>query len=159
MLKTLILSLLVFAPSMQDSFTGVECFADKGIIKVFIKLNYNDFIRDYRYIVNDDQNFDPSGGIDTTKIFVLKYLDNRVQIFADDKKLEGQLTKIESADGELKLDLLYNFNKRAKRFRLKNMILKDLSKYHSNLVIFKYNDFEEGARFTPEKTEHIFTLR
>jgi hypothetical protein len=87
-LKTFILSLWIFAHAANVSFLGVECFPEKGIIKVNLNLNYNDFIFDYRLIINDDQSFDLSGKIDTAEILVSKYLDNRIQIFADDKMLK-----------------------------------------------------------------------
>jgi hypothetical protein len=138
---------------------GLECCPGKGIIKVVLKLNYDDFIFDYRFTINDDQNFEPSGVIDTTKILVSKYLTNKVQIFADDKKLKGQLTNIESVNGELNMNLLYYYSKKAKRFKVKNTILTGLNKNQSNLLIFKYNDFEEGVKLTPEKTEQTFILK
>jgi hypothetical protein len=159
MLMTFFLSIWVFAQTVHVSFMSMECFPGKGLIKIVLKLNYDDFIFDYRFTINDDQNFDPSGGIDTTKILVSKYLTNRVQIFADDEKLKGQLTNIESVNGELNMDLLYYYSKRAKRFKVKNAILTDLYKNQSNLLIFKYNDFEEGVKLTTEKTEQTFKVK
>jgi hypothetical protein len=159
MLKTLFLSLWVIAQPTHVSFMGLECFPEKEIIKIYLKLNYSDFIYDYRFTINDDQNFDPSGEIDTAKILVSRYLANRIQIFADDKKLKGQLTNIESSNGELNIDLLYNYNKKAKHFKVKNTILAGLNKKQYALLIFKYNDFEEEAKLTPEKTEQTFIVK
>ena len=158
-LKTFILSLWIFAHAGNVSFLGVECFPEKGIIKVNLNLNYNDFIFDYRLIINDDQSFDLSGKIDTAEILVSKYLENRIQIFADDKMLKGHVTGIESFDGKLKLDLIYNFNKRSKCFKVRNLILTDVKKSQSNLLIFKYNDLEEDVKLTSEKTEHTFNVK
>ncbi len=159
MLKSLILSLLMFAHPANVSFLGVECFPEKGIIKVSLNLNYNDFIFDYRLTINDDQSFDLSGKIDTAEILVSKYLDNRIQIFADDKILKGHVTSIESSDGKLKLDLIYNYNKRSKCFKVRNLILTDVNRSQTNLLIFKYNDLEEDVKLTPEKAEHTFTVK
>ena len=157
-LKTFILSLWVFAHPVNVSFLGVECFPEKGIIKANLNMSYSDFIFDYRLIINDDQSFDLSGKIDTTKILVSKYLDNRIQIFADDKMLKGHVTGIESSDDKLKLDLVYNYNKRSKCFKIRNLILTNFNKSQSNLLIFKYNDLEEDVKLTPEKTEHTFRI-
>jgi hypothetical protein len=159
MLKTLFLSLWIIAQPTHVSFLGVECFPEKGIIKTYLKLNYNDFVNDYRFTINDDENFDPSGKIDTAKILVSKYLANRIQIFADNKKLEGQLMNVESSNGELNIDLLYNYNIKAKRFKVKNTILAGFSKRQSNLLIFKHNDFEEEVKLTAELTEQVFIVR
>lgn len=144
---------------MHASFMGVEYFAERDMFKVFIKLNYDDFVLDYRFSIDDDQNFDPSGKIDTAIIKVGKYLNNKVQIFADDKKLEGRLTNIESGDGELKMDLLYKCNKRARHFKVKNQILTELFEDQSNLLIFKYNDYEEGVRLTSGNIEKTFEVK
>ena len=158
-LKTFILSLWILAHPASTSFLGVECFPEKGIIKVNLNLNYNDFIFDYRLIINDDQSFDLSGKIDTAEILVSKYLDARIQIFADDKMLKGYVTGIESSDGKLKLDQVYNYNKRSKCFKVRNLILTDVNKSQSNLLIFKYNDLEEDVKLTSEKTEHSFNVK
>lgn len=159
MLKTFFLSFWVFTQTIHVSYMGVECFPEKGIIKVFLKQNHDDFVFDYRFTINDDQGFDPSGKIDTTEILVSKYLANRLHIFVEDKRLKGQLTNIESANGELNMHLLYYYNKRAKLFKVQNTILAGLNKNQSTLLIFKYNDFEEGVNLTAEKTEYTFIVK
>ena len=58
MLKTVFISLWVFIQIMHVSFMGVECIPGKGIIKILVKMEYNDFVFDYRVAINDDQNFD-----------------------------------------------------------------------------------------------------
>jgi hypothetical protein len=159
MLKTILLSLCFITQTMHVSYMGAECFPEKGIIKIFLKLNYDDFKFDYRFTIDDDQNFLPSGEIDTAKIFVSRYLNDKVHIFADDNKLKGKLTGIELSDGELKMNLQYNYNKKAKHFKVRNTILGNLNKNQSTLLIFKYNEFEEGVKLTPEKTEQIFVVK
>lgn len=159
MLKTFILTLLVVANPVNESFLGVECFPEQGIIKACLNLEYNDFVFDYRYAINDDQHFEPSGQIDTTKILVGKYLELRVKVYADGEMLKGQLTNIESAGGKLKLDFLYYFNKRAKQFRVKNVMFTEYNEDQSNLLIFKYKDIEEGVLLTPERPERTFRVK
>ncbi len=151
-------SLWVLAHPMHVSLTGMEYFADKGKFEVFVKLNYDDFVLDYRYSVNDDQNFNASGEIDTSVVMVNKYLNDKIQIFAGDKKIEGKLTHIESAEGELKMFMLYDYRERTNSIKIKNMILTDLYKDQCNLLIFRYNYFEEGVKLTPEKTEQTFKV-
>lgn len=159
MIKILLFSLLVFANTEHVTFTGVECFPDKGVIRLFLKLNYTDFVFDYRHTINDDQNFDPSGKIDTTEILVTKYLNNQLQIFADDKKLKGQLTDFKYINGELNMSVLYYFNKRTTSFRLRNTILTGPFKDQTNMLIFKYNNQEEGVKLTTENPERTFLVK
>lgn len=159
MLKIFLLSLWIFTQTTHESFMSMECYPEKGVIKVFLKMNHDDFVFDYRFTINDDQNFNPSGKMDTTEMLIRKYIGNRLQIFADDKKLNGQLTNLESTKGELNMQLLYYYNNRVKRFNVKNTILNGTNKNHTTLLIFKYNDFEEGVKLTPEKTEQTFMIK
>jgi hypothetical protein len=159
MLKIILLSLLVFAQTLHVTFTGVECFPEEGLIRVDLKMRYNDFVFDYRANINDDQIFDPSKGIDTAEILVSKYLDSKVRIFSEGKELKGQLTNIELVKDELNIDLLYPFRKKSKSFKVKNTILFNLNKKPTNLVIFKYVDFEEGVKLTEEKPDVTFNVR
>ena len=158
-LKTFFLSLWIFAHPASASFLGVECFPEKGVIRASLNLNFNDFVFDYRLVINDDQGFDLSGKIDTAEILVSKYLESRIQIFADDKLLKGQVTAVESSDGKLKLEQEYNYNKSSKSFKVRNLILTEVNRSQANLLIFKYNDLEEDVKLTPEKVEHTFNVK
>jgi hypothetical protein len=66
--------------------------------------------------------------------------------------------KIEFVDGELQMGLLFKNNKNSKNFRVKNLILANVYNDQSNLLIFRYNEFEEGVKLTPYKNEHNFNL-
>jgi hypothetical protein len=159
MLKTVILFLIFAGLPNHVSFMSVEYLDTKSSFEVFLKLDYDDFVTDYWYSINDDHVFDPSGKIDTTIVLVNKYLNDKVQIFADEKKLKGEITKVESVNGELKLNLLYNVRGGAKNLRVKSLILTNVYKDQSNLLIFRNKDFEEGIKLTPEKIEHSFNLK
>lgn len=137
----------------------MDCIPEQGIIKAFLKLSYNDFIFDYRVNINDDQSFDPSGEIDTTEVLLHKYFNDVVQISADDKSLEGKLTKIESVNGDLKIEALYYYNKRARQIKVRNTVLTDNNKNQSNLLIFKYDNFEKGVELSPVNTEYTFDVK
>ena len=159
MIKIILLSLWAFTQPAHVSLMSAECFPDEGVIRVFLKMSHADFKYDYRHMINDDQLFDPSGKIDTTEILVSKYLDSRVQIFANDKILKGRLTNFESANGEINTNLLYHYNKRAKHFKVSNTFLNDVNKNPSTLLIFKHNDFEEDVKLSEAKTEQLFVVK
>jgi hypothetical protein len=158
MVKSLIVSLILFSHPVHVSMFSVEYSNEKNSLEVSVKMDYNDFITDSRNTINDDQVFDSFGKIDTTVILVNKYPDEKIQIFADDKKLKGNLVKIEFLDGELRMGLLFKNIKNSKNFRVKNLILANVYNDQSNLLIFKYNDFEEGVKLTPHKVEHYFNI-
>jgi hypothetical protein len=160
MLKFILSCIILLGTQTERvSFLGVECVPEKGVIMTCLKLNYNDFIFDYRLSINDDQEFDPSGKIDTSVILLDKYISNKIRISANDNILNGKITGIVYTEGELKIDLLYSYNRKAKQFRVQNTILTDINKNQSNLLIFKYKDIERGVRLSARKTEHVFNVK
>ena len=160
MTRIVLLILLISLQAKKEvSYLGVDCIPEQGIIKAFLKLSYNDFIFDYRFNINDDQSFDPSGKIDTTEILLHQYFNDVVKISTDDKSLKGKLTKIESVNGDLKIEALYSYNKRARQIKVKNTVLIDNNKNQSNLLIFKYGNFEKGIELSPVKTEYTFDVK
>jgi len=159
MYRILFFSIWFLFHPVHVTMTSIDYVRDKDAFKVFVRMYYDDFILDYRNSINDDQDFDPSGKIDTAIILVSKYLNNKVQIFADDKKLEGRLINIKSADGELTMNFLINNNRRARVFKVKNQILTGLYKDQANLLIFKYDDVEEGVKLTSDMTEQTFKIK
>ena len=159
MFKLIFLSFFIFSHPVHVSMMGIEYSRKADNFNVFLKLYYNDFILDYRNSINDDQDFDPSGKIDTAIIQVVKYFNHKVQIFADDKKLEGNLISIASDNGELKMNFLISSKGKARVIKVKNQILTTLYQDQSNLLIFKYDDFEEGFKLTSDKMEQTFNLK
>lgn len=159
MFRLIILSLYMSLQAVNVSFLGVECIPEEKIIKSFLKLNYNDFIFDYRVIINDDQRFDPNGKIDTTEILLSKYLNESVQIFANDVRLEGKVTRIETSDKELQVEAIYRYDKKAKQIKVRNLILTGINNNQSNMLIFKYMNFEQGVELSPAKKEYIYKIR
>jgi hypothetical protein len=138
----------------------MECFPENGTIKVFVKQDQSDFVYDYRYTIDDDQNIDLSTKLDTSRIFVSRYFANRLQISAGDKKLTGKITRLQWNNSGMTADLEYHFSdKKTKAFKVKNTILNGIREDPSNLVIFKYKEIEEGVKYNLGKTEHIFKVK
>ena len=159
MLKVLFLSLSILIQATHVSFMSIECFPEKGILKVFLKQSQPDFVYDYRYTIDDDKNIDLAAKIDTNEIFVGRYIATRVQISADETKLKGKITKLDWDNSGFVVELTYPFNnKKAKGFKVTNLILNGIREDPSNLVIFKYHKFEEGVKFTLDKKEHVFNV-
>lgn len=158
MTRGLFFFLFLFYQSVHSSFTGMECFPDKGTIRVSLKLDMTDFIHDYRLTIDDDHNFDPSGSIDTSVIFLRNYIAGRLQIISDGKNLKGNIVKLQTTENELNVGLVYNYNPKIKSFTVKNTILNGYYKNLSNLLIFKYREYEEGIKLTTEIQEHVFKV-
>ena len=159
MIKLLFFSIWFFLHPVHVTLTSIDYVPETDSFKLFVRMYYDDFILDYRNSINDDQEFDPSEKMDTAIIRVDQYLNNRVQIFADDKRLEGRLINIKSADGEVIMNFKINNNRRARVFKVRNQILTGLYKDQSNLLIFKYKDLEEGVKLTSDMTERTFNIK
>jgi hypothetical protein len=135
----------------------IECFPEKGTLKVFLKQDRTDFVYDYRYTINDDQNL--TAKLDTTEILVSKYFATRLQLSVGGKILTGRITKLEWNDSGMTAELEYHFKGRAKEFTVGNTILNGIREDPSNLVIFKYHESEEGVKFNLDVTKHVFKIK
>jgi len=158
MLKIAILTFFAISHPVHVSLMSVEYAEKSNVFNVFLKLYSDDFILDYRLLSGDTTNINFVESNEKTEILVFKYLDAKIQIFADGNKLEGKLIKLESSEGELKMDMIFNNKKRSKNYLVKNFIMTDLYNDQSNLLIFRYGDYEEGIKLTPEKQDHIFKV-
>jgi hypothetical protein len=154
------LSVFILIQASHVSLMTVECLPEKGTIKVFLKQDQADFVNDYRYTIDDDKNINLTTLLDTTEILVSKYFSTRLQLSAGDKELRSKITKLEWNNSGMTAELEYHFsNKNMKSFTVKNTILNGFRSDPSNLVIFKYHEFEEGVKFSLEKTEHVFKIK
>ena len=160
MLKTVILSFFVLAHPVHVSLMSVEYSEKSDVFNVFLKIYSDDFILDYRMLTSDTSNIDFIANRETAEIHIVKYINAKVQIFAEGKRLDGKLMNLDTSDGELKMDLIYNnSNRKSKNYLVKNLIMTDLYKDQSNLLIFRYGNYEEGIKLTPEKQEQIFKVK
>jgi hypothetical protein len=159
MLKIFLLLLFTIAHPVHVTLMSVEYSENEDIFNVFLKIYADDFLLDYRLLTGDTTKVDLNGEVELAKKVVTKYLDEKVQMYAEGKRLDSKLVKLENSDGELKLGLVYNNKKKSKNYLVKNLILTDIYKDQSNLLIFRYEDFEEGIKLTAEKREQSFKVK
>jgi hypothetical protein len=159
MLKASILSLFILAHPVHVSLMSVEYSEKSDAFNVFLKINSDDFILDYQLLTGDTSKIDFESKKEASKTLIGKYLNEKVQILAEETKLEGKLMKFDSSEGELKIDMLFKNKKKSAYYLVKNLIMKDLYMDQTNLLIFRYGNFEEGVKLTPEKQEQIFKVK
>jgi hypothetical protein len=159
MLKIFILSFIVLAHPLHVSLLSVESSEKSDSFNVFLKIYADDFLLDYRLLTGDSTRFDFIAGKESAETLLRKYLNEKVQIFAEGKKLDGKLMTLESSEGELRMNLIFNNKKKSKNYLVKNLIMTDLYKDQSNLLIFRYGDYEEGIKLTAEKPEQNFIVK
>jgi hypothetical protein len=157
MLKFVLLSLFVLPHPVHVSLMSIEYSENKNIFNVFLKVYSDDFVLDYRMLTSDTSKIDFSSENVSAKNAVTRYLNEKVQIFAEGVKLDSKLLDLENSDGELKMNLTYNY-KKAKSYVVRSLIMTDLYNDQSNLLIFRYGNYEEGIKLTPAKPEQIFRV-
>jgi hypothetical protein len=159
MLKFIFISLWVFSHPVHVAFLSVEYSAKSGVLKVFVRIYCDDFIQDYRLLTGNNLEINFSGKKEFTKEIITKYLNDKVQLYADDKKLEGKLQDFDTSGGEMKVNFLYTTGIQPKLFTVKSQIMTNLYIDQSTFLLFKHNDFEEGIKLTQDKTEHTFKVK
>jgi hypothetical protein len=159
MLKIIILSFLIAAHPVHVSLMSVEYSEEKNVFNVFIKINSDDFLLDYKLLTGDSSKIDFNENGGNGKKVIVEYLNEKIQIFAEGQKLVYKLISYESSDGELKLNLVFNNKEKSKKYLVRNHILTDIYKDQSNLLIFRFGSYEEGIKLTPENQEQTFELK
>jgi hypothetical protein len=159
MLKIVLLSLITALHPVHVSLMSMEYSENSDAFNVFLKIYSDDFLLDYRMLTGDTSKVDFTAANNNAKKIIENYLREKVQVFAEDKRLDSKLVKLDYADGELKLDLVYKNIKKSKNYIVKNFILTDIYKDQSNLLIFRYGNYEEGIKLTSEKLEQTFNVK
>lgn len=138
--------------------TSVDYAAEKGEIAVFVMLYYDDFLLDYRKL---DTTVNISEYIDDETFPEEKmtcYINERLFLSADDRKLEGELTNMTLSNNEMRVSFVYKVTKSFTRLLVNNGLLADLYDDQANMTIVKLGDYEEGIKFTPQFREKIFKV-
>jgi hypothetical protein len=159
MIRTLLFSFLLSAHPAHVSIASVEYIKAKHAFDIFIKIWEDDFIRDYKLTYNRELNRDSLNKFNLDREIAMKYINDKIQIIADNKILSGIIDNIEISDAEIKLNLSYKFKGKANTFTVRNSIMTELYQDQNNMLIFKYNEIEEGIKFTSEKKERTFKIK
>ena len=159
MLKAIFFSFFVLSHPVHVSLMSMEYSENSQVFTVFLKIYTDDFLLDYKLLTNDTSKIDFTVNKLTVENILTKYLNEKVQIFAEGKMLKHKLINLESSEGELKIDLTYNNIAKSKNFLVRNMILTSLYNDQANLLIFKYGEKEEAVKLTAERQEQIFTVK
>jgi len=148
----------MFFHPVHVTFTSIDNVPGTDSIKVFVKMYYDDFLIDYKMFkgngdvgkVADNQKFPED--------LMKKYLDEKVNIFINNKQVKGKLLNLTLTDNEISIDLLYRSAGKPETITVRNLIMTSLYSDQANMTIIRINDFEEGVKLTPEKTEETFRL-
>jgi hypothetical protein len=158
MLKTLILSICFVFHPVHVTLTSIDYVPEADSFKVFVRLYYDDFLLDYRLSRGEGPSVNLSDNQIFPKNLMWQYINEKINIFVNDKQLNGQLVDLKLVGNEISMDLLYSSRKKPKTITVKNMIMTQLYSDQANMTIIRVNDFEEGIKLTSEVTEQTFKL-
>jgi len=158
MLKSLILTVYFLLHPVHVSLTSIEYVPELDSLKVFVKLYFDDFLLDAG--VSSGKFPDGKSAQDSRlKSFIFNdYLNSRLKIEVNGKKLTGKLNRLEIVDNEVKADLLYESRRRPEKILVRNLIMTGLYSDQANLTIIRVGEFEEGVKLTSEMTEKEFNI-
>jgi hypothetical protein len=159
MFKTLFFSILLLFHPVHVTITSIDYTPEMDSYKVFVRMYFDDFLRDCAINGGDIQNKDYSGDDSLLKNAMDKYLREKVIIKVNEKQLSGKLKDLKISDNEISMNLEYSSGKKPKTITIKNLIMTGLYPDQANMIIVRVNDFEEGVKLTADITEQTFKIK
>jgi hypothetical protein len=159
MFKVLFISIWFALHPVHVTLTSVDYMPETDSFNVFVRMYFDDFLRDYRLSVGEIQEKGFSGENPSSLEAMQKYLSEKVVLTVNSKEMSARLQDMSLADNELSMNLIYGINKNPKTVTVRNLIMTKLYADQANMIIVRVNDFEEGVKLTPEVPEQTFKLK
>ncbi|MBK9389084.1 MAG: hypothetical protein IPN68_02405 [Bacteroidetes bacterium] len=139
--------------------TSIDYVPENDSLKVFVKMYFDDFLSDL-VISGENRTADFFTASGTEAIDVMEqYINRKLIIKVNKKLLAAKLNDLEIVDNEVRLKIEYKTTKRPDVILVNNMIMTELYKDQSNLMIVKVDKYEEGVKLTSEITEKSFKIK
>jgi hypothetical protein len=158
MLKTLILPIFLIFHPVHVTLTTIDQVQGSDSMKVFFRMYYDDFLRDYKL-------YDPDGNIEKISVnqsfpadLANKYFNDKVHIYINNKLLTGKVLIVNIQDYEIFLKLLYRSDRDPKKIKIRNQVLTGLYSDQTNMIFININKNEEAMRLTPEHDKETWSF-
>ena len=123
MLKILIIPILLTFHPVHVTLTSIDQVQGTDSMKVFFRMYYDDFLRDYKL-------YDPGCNPEKLSVnesfpadMIIKYFNDKVHIYVNNKLLAGKVMNMKIQDNEIFLNLLFRSDKDPKKIKIRNQIL------------------------------------
>lgn len=160
MIKTLIISAWVLFHPVHVTLTSIDLVPGTDSLKVFVRMYYDDFLRDFRLF---DTTEALAGNPGAEKPFpgslMNNYINGKVNITINNKLLKGKLLNLALADNEISINMLFRVTGKPRVISVRNLIMTGMYSDQANMTMIRINNFEEGVRLTPEKNSSTFNLK
>jgi ribosomal protein S24E len=158
MLKILIIPILLTFHPVHVTLTSIDQVQGTDSMKVFFRMYYDDFLRDYKL-------YDPGCDIEKLSVnesfpadLMIRYFNERVNIYVNNKRLAGKIMNMKIQDNEIFLNLLFRSDKDPKKIKIRNQILTELYSDQTNMVFISVNKNEQAMRLTPEHNKESLSF-
>ena len=158
MLKTLIIPIFLIFHPVHVTLTTIDQTRGTDSMKVFFRMYYDDFLRDYA-LYDPDCNLEKiSANHNFPADLAGKYFNDKVHIYINNKLLAGKVMSVSIQDYEIFLNLVYRSYKDPKKIKIRNRVLTGLYNDQTNMIFININKHEEAMRLTPEHDKESCSL-
>lgn len=155
-MHNLLLTLWMALHPVHVSLTSIDLVPGTDSLKVYVKLYYDDFLKDLATI-DELSTVDPDEKPGADK--VTGYMSEKVKIRMDNKELKGKLLNMLVDGNEFSLNLLYRSVRKPKSISVESSINAGLYADQANMLIIRINELEEGFKLTPEDRIREFRIK
>jgi hypothetical protein len=159
MLRIICFSFWFLFHPVHVTITSIDFVPEMNVFKVFVRMYFDDFLRDCKLEAGDVQNKNFTSNNSSSREVMENYLKEKIMLKLNTEQLSGKLTDMSLADNEISMNLEFWARKKPKTFTVKNLIMTNLYSDQSNMVIVKINEFEEGVKLTTDITEQTFKIK
>ncbi len=158
MIKILILPIFLAFHPVHVTLTTIEQVQGTDSMKVFIRMYYDDFLRDYRLYDPDCDLEKISLNQSFSTALANNYVSEKIHVYINNKLLIGKVVTLTILDNEIFLNLIYKSEKNPKKIRIRNQVLTGLYTDQTNMVFININKNEEAMRLTPEHDKESWSF-
>ena len=153
-MKLLFLTLVMFLHPVHVSLTGIEYNPENRIYSIFVKVYSDDLEADMKLRPGCEK-----GPFENADERYGNYLCDRLMIIEDGEKLGFTLLGAESDGLEHRFTFEARGGKRVRNVTLVNRIMTLLHSDQSNMVLFSFEDIQEGLKFTASDTLRNYNMK
>jgi hypothetical protein len=159
MIRTLIFSFLLSSHPVHVSVVSVEYMQSKQAFNLYVELSREDFGKDYDFAFPGEIDEEMVAGFVPDNKQAERYITSKIQIIAGDANLPGVIDDVVMSDDKIKINMSYSCKIKVNIFTVRNSILTELYSDQTNMLIFKFNDIEEGVKLSQTVKEHTFAIK
>jgi len=159
MLKILILNILLAFHPIHVTLTSIDQSRGNDTLKVFFRMYYDDFLRDYRLFKQESGFKETTNSEEIPDQMLNEYFDDRVRIYINKKILTSKIISVSNDGYEICLSLIYKSNKDPGKLKIRNSVLIKIYSDQENMIYLNINNYQDAIKLTPKSNVETRNLR